>query len=380
MESNKLNPEQLYNIFQKNNLSFFTGVPDSTLKDFCSYITDSSPIDKNIIAPNEGNAIALAAGYHFATGMFGVVFLQNSGLGNCFNPLTSLTDPDVYSVPLLLFIGWRGEPGKKDEPQHVKMGMITQGTLNNLSIPYAILPDTIEEVEKIIQTAVDYMKKNNSPYAVIVKKNSFNKYSLQNKKETDYPLNREDVINLIVPLLNDSDIIVSTTGKTSRELFELRANKNQGHHRDFLTVGSMGHSSSIALGIALQKKNRAVYCFDGDGALIMHLGVLSLIGQLKPKNYRHIIFNNFAYDSVGGQPTATDTMDIPAIAKANGYKTVFSAQTEEEIKAKVIEIKEIEGPILLEIKVNKGSRKDLGRPTRTTIQNKTDFMNFIQNG
>ena len=276
---------------------------------------------------------------------------------------------------MLLLIGWRGEPEKKDEPQHVKMGKVTLDMLECLKIPYKILDDNYKE---IIKEAIGYMKTNKAPYAIVVKKGIFEEYKLQNKKQTNYEFNREDAIKTIVPLLNEDDIVVSTTGKTSRELFEFREELKQGHEKDFLTVGSMGHSSSIALGIALEKPNRNVYCFDGDGALIMHMGALSTIASLKPKNFKHIVFNNFAHDSVGGQPTSAYNIDIVQVAKANGYADAFSAETEEQIVEYIKKMKEIEGPVLLEIKVNKGARKDLGRPTTTPIQNKEDFMEFLQ--
>ena len=367
--------KEFYDILIGNGINFFTGVPDSLLKDFCAYITDNTPKKNNIIAANEGNAIALAAGHYLATGKPGLVYMQNSGLGNAINPLTSLTDKEVYSIPMLLLIGWRAEPGVKDEPQHVKMGKITLGMLETMQIPYKILNDNFEET---IKDAIIHMKNEKSPYAIVVKRNTFEKYELKDKKETNYGLNREGAMEAIIPLLEESSIIVSTTGMTSRELFELRDSNKQGHEKDFLTVGSMGHSSSIALGIAITKPDRQVYCFDGDGALIMHMGALSTIGSLKPKNFKHIIFNNFSHDSVGGQPTSADNIHIPAIAKANGYADAFSAKTKEETIKIIKKIKNIDGPILLEIKVNKGARKDLGRPTSTPIENKEDFMKFIQ--
>jgi len=370
-----ISPKNFYETLKENGIDFFTGVPDSLLKDFCAYIADNTSNEKNIIAANEGNAIALAAGYHLATGKIGLVYMQNSGLGNTVNPLTSLVDKEVYSIPMLLLIGWRGEPGVKDEPQHVKMGKTTLEILDVLRIPYKILDN---DFEKIITEAKNHFEGNKTPFAIVVRKNSFEKYELKNKKETSFELNREEALKIIVPLLNQKDIVVSTTGKTSRELFELREANKQGHEKDFLTVGSMGHSSSIALGIALEKPNRTVYCFDGDGALIMHMGVLSIIGQLKLKNFKHIVFNNFAHDSVGGQPTSSYNINIPEIAKANGYKEAFSVKTNKDIENKIKKIKESVGPVLLEIKVNKGARKDLGRPTTTPIQNKKDFMNFIQ--
>jgi len=367
--------QKFYDFLIKNNIDFFTGVPDSLLKDFCAYITDNTPEKNNIIAANEGNGIALAAGHYLATGKFGLVYMQNSGLGNTINPLTSLADQDVYSIPMLLIVGWRGEPQEKDEPQHIKMGMITLEVLESLKIPYNILND---DYEAIINKAIDYINNNKAPYAIVVRKGIFEEYKLRNKKQTNYELNREDAIKTVVSSLNEDDIVVSTTGKTSRELFEFREELKQGHENDFLTVGSMGHSSSIALGIALEKPNRTVYCFDGDGALIMHMGALSTIASLKPKNFKHIIFNNFAHDSVGGQPTAAGIIDIPEIAKANGYRAAFSAKTKEDIQESMKKIKEMEGPVLLEIKVNKGARKDLGRPTTTPIKNKEDFMKFVK--
>ena len=367
--------KKFYDCLLENEIDFFTGVPDSLLKDFCAYVTDNTDSKKNIIAANEGNAIAIASGYYLATGKYGLVYMQNSGLGNTINPLTSLADKEVYSIPMLLLIGWRAEPGVKDEPQHIKMGKVTLKLLETIGVKYEILNDNFEE---IIQKAKSHMENEKSPFAIVAKKGVFDEYKLKNKKETNYELNREDAIKLIVPLLDKDDIIVSTTGMTSRELFEMREANKEGHEKDFLTVGCMGHSSSIALGIALEKPERNVYCFDGDGALIMHMGALSVIGELKPKNFRHIIINNFAHDSVGGQPTAAYNLDIPAIARASGYTYVASSDNKNDIINQIIKIKNMDGPVLLEIKVNKGHRKDLGRPTRTPIENKEDFMGFLR--
>jgi phosphonopyruvate decarboxylase len=364
-------------ILSKEGISFFTGVPDSLLKDFCAYATDNIPPERNITVHNEGGAIALAAGHYLATQKPGLVYMQNSGQGNAINPLASLVDPDVYSIPLLLLIGWRGEPGKRDEPQHVKQGKITLGLLETLGIPHKILPDSIEEAEKIVKIAAESMRDRNAPYALVVKKGTFESYELQNKAKTNFELNREQALELIVDNLDSQDIVISTTGKTSRELFEYREKLNQSHEKDFLTVGSMGHSSQIALGIALSKPKRNVYCFDGDGATIMHMGSLAIIGQQAPKNFKHIIFNNGAHDSVGGQPTAGFNIDIPIIAKANGYEKTFRAETKEEIIESMQQLKSAEGPALLEIRVNKGARKELGRPTTTPIGNKEMFMEFL---
>lgn len=371
---NMIDCKKFYNCLIKNKIGFFAGVPDSMLKDFCSYVTDNTAGKNNIIAANEGNAIALATGYYLATGKYAMVYMQNSGLGNAINPLTSLADREIYSIPMILLIGWRAEPGVKDELQHVRMGKSILKILDSIKIPYKILDD---DFQAIIKDAKKYVDQKKCPYAIVVKKNIFDEYKSKDEIKNNYELNREQALKIILSLLNEKDITVSTTGYTSRELFELREFNKQGHEKDFLTVGSMGHSSSIALGIALEKPNRNVYCFDGDGALIMHMGALSVIGQLKPKNFKHIVFNNFAHDSVGGQPTASSNIDIPAIAKANGYVDAFSAETKDEIIDKFNQIKNMNGPVLLEIKVNKGARKGLGRPTRTSIENKEDFMEFI---
>ena len=372
-----LSPQKIYGLFLQHQLEFFTGVPDSLLKDFCAYVADNTPLEKNIITANEGNAIALAAGYHLATGKIGVVYLQNSGWGNCVNPLTSLVDPQVYSIPLLLLIGWRGEPGKKDEPQHKKMGKVMLETIKSLEIPYSILPETMAEAEKVVEEAIGYATTHSAPYAIIVREGTFESYKLQNNKQITFQLNREQAIRFVVPLLNSDDIIVSTTGKISRELFELRKELQQGHDKDFLTVGSMGHASSIALGIVLQKPGRMVYCFDGDGAVIMHMGAFATIGKLQPRNFKHIIFNNFAHDSVGGQPTAADVVEFRSIAQSCGYRASFLAETADQITECMKKIKIMEGPVLLEIRCNKGARENLGRPTRTPPENKQDFMRYM---
>jgi phosphonopyruvate decarboxylase len=370
-----IKPQEFYSLLKQHDISFFSGVPDSLLKHFCAYVTDNTDADRHIIAANEGNAVALAAGYHLATGKIGCVYMQNSGQGNAANPLISLTDPDVYSIPLLLLIGWRGTPGIHDEPQHVKQGKITKAFLDTLGIPSSLLKE--EDLGSIIESAVYYMKNKQAPYGIIVPKGIFDSYELKTKETSDYPLTREQAIKLIVDKLHKEDIIVSTTGKTSRELFEYREELKQGHKRDFLTVGSMGHSSSIALGIALRKGDRSVYCLDGDGALIMHMGSMGIIGSSSAANFKHIVLNNGSHESVGGQPTVGFKIDIPALARACGYETTITASTESEVKDSFSILKVATGPALLEIKVKKGARSDLGRPTTTPQQNKKNFMEFV---
>lgn len=373
-----INVEKLYNVLIDNDVDFFTGVPDSLLQDVCAFITDNTPKERNVITANEGSAVGLASGYYMSTRKIPLVYMQNSGLGNAVNPLLSLADEKVYSLPILLMIGWRGEPGTKDEPQHKKQGEVTLDLLDAMQIPYVILDS--EEVVAVAQinNIVQSIKKIGIPHAIVIRKGIFNKYTLKNKQENDYMVSREAAMNLVVDCLHDSDIVVSTTGKLSRELFEYRDSKGHGHERDFLTVGSMGHSSSIALGIAISNKNRTVFCFDGDGAFIMHMGAITNIGNLAPKNYRHIIFNNGSHESVGGQPTLGFDLDIPAIAKACGYSHAIVAETKDEIVNAMEAMAHIDGPSILEIKVRIDSRDNLGRPTTTPIENKLSFMNYIK--
>lgn len=363
-------------------IDFFAGVPDSLLKNICAYITDTLPREQNIIAANEGGAMGIAAGYHLATGRIPVVYMQNSGEGNIINPLASLTDKEVYNIPVLLLIGWRGRPGVHDEPQHVKQGKVTTGLLNTMGINYTVLSKDEEAAAKQVKVAVDYMQKTNECYALVIEKDTFDAYVLQNKVDSGLTLSREDAIETVVEALPQNAAVVSTTGMISRELFEIRERKGQGHAHDFLTVGSMGHASQIALGIALQQPQRPVFCFDGDGATIMHMGNMAITASMMPKNYVHVVFNNGAHDSVGGQPTVGLSIDLPAIAKAVGYPQTYSVSTKEELGVALASITNnlspiTQGPILLEIKVKKGNRKDLGRPTTTPIQNKEALMKFL---
>ncbi|MES2409253.1 MAG: phosphonopyruvate decarboxylase [Patescibacteria group bacterium] len=375
-----VSPKSFFEALTENNIEFFAGVPDSLLKDFCGFVNDNVSEDKHIIAANEGNAVALAMGYYLASKKIGLVYLQNSGLGNTLNPLVSLADPEIYSVPILLLVGWRGEEGVPDEPQHKKQGKITLSMLEVMGVPYKILPDNDDEAKVAVQEAYKIMMENSAPYALVVKSGTFSNYEGSKKNiSSDITLSREDALKSVIELISRDAVVVGTTGKLSRELFELRVKNSDTHDRDFLTVGGMGHASSIALGIAIAKPTKKVYCFDGDGASIMHLGAYGTAGKVAPKNFIHIVFNNKVHDSVGGQPTAASVMDFGSIAKASNYKHIFCSKTEDDIKINFKEIEKLEGPILMEILVTPGARKDLGRPTRTPLENKNDFMNFLNN-
>ena len=374
-----IRPSFFYNLLSEYGIEFYAGVPDSLLKNLCAYITDNADKKNNIIAANEGGAIGLAAGYHLATGGIPVVYMQNSGLGNTINPLLSLTDKEVYNMPVLLVIGWRGEPNVHDEPQHIKQGKVTIPLLDCMGIRNEIIADNENDLQAQIANAVNYMKTTNEVFALVVKKGTFDSYKLKNNRQYDYALEREEAIQMVAASMDKKAVVVSTTGKISRELFEYRENSEHAHHRDFLTVGSMGHASQIALGIALNKPDRNIYCFDGDGAVIMHMGSMGIVGEMAPKNFFHIVFNNGAHDSVGGQPTIGLNIDIPNIAACCGYKKVISVEKREELQEILTSLAANEGPVLLEIKVKKGSRDNLGRPTTTPIENKTALMDFIQN-
>ena len=338
-------PEFFVNTLKEHGIDFYAGVPDSLLKNICAYITDNLPAEQNIIAANEGGAMGIAAGYHLATAKVPVVYMQNSGEGNIINPLVSLTDKEVYNIPVLLVIGWRGCPGVKDEPQHVKQGKITTGLLNVMGINYAILSKDEVEAAKQIKIAVDYMKATNECYALVIEKDTFDSYKLQNVDMNDFTMTREEAIQKVAANIEDTSCIVSTTGMISRELFEARTAWNQGHERDFLTVGAMGHASQIALGIALQKPKRKVYCFDGDGASLMHMGNMAITASMNCKNYVHVVFNNGAHDSVGGQPTVGLKIDLCSVAKAVGYRATYSVDTMEQLDAILPEVRNTVGPV-----------------------------------
>lgn len=372
-------PEFFVNTLKENGIDFYVGVPDSLLKNVCAYITDSLPARQNIIAANEGGAIGIAAGYHLATGKVPVVYMQNSGEGNIINPLASLTDKEVYHIPILLVIGWRGRPGVHDEPQHVKQGKVTTGLLNTMGINYTILSKDEDGVAKQIKKAVEFMNTTNECYALVIEKDTFDTYQLQNAEDNHFTISREEAIRTVASSIEEDACIVSTTGMISRELFEARTFWHQGHERDFLTVGSMGHASQIALGIALQKPFRRVYCFDGDGACIMHMGNMAITASMGCENFVHVVFNNGAHDSVGGQPTVGLKIDLCGVAKAMGYKGTYSVCTMQELEEVLSNLKSEKGPVLLQICVKKGNRKNLGRPTTTPIQNKEALMTFLQN-
>ncbi|MCA0251223.1 MAG: phosphonopyruvate decarboxylase [Actinobacteria bacterium] len=364
-----IDPVAFHTRLGEQGIDLFAGVPDSLLQDLCACIEDRSPREKNLITANEGNAVGVACGYHIATGNYAAVYLQNSGLGNTVNPLLSLAHPEVYSVPMLLIIGWRGEPGVKDEPQHVAQGRLTLPTLDTLEVPYQVLDP--EQWEAQVDHAVEQLRSADAPVALIVRKGTFSKYAAA-ERPSDLPLNREAALEAVIEAIGPEAFVVSTTGKTSREVFEIRERRGEGHAHDFLTVGGMGHAASIAAGVCLGT-DQTVYCIDGDGGFLMHLGSIPVIAQRARENFRYLMINNGAHESVGGQPTVAFDIDTAGLLTAAGFEQVEVVRDAEQVPAAVERLARTPKAALV-IEVAQGSRPDLGRPTIAPSANKTDMM------
>lgn len=358
---------------------FYTGVPDSQLKALCNYLMSTYGIDPkhHLIAANEGNCAALAAGYHLATGRVPVVYMQNSGEGNIINPVASLLNDKVYAIPVIFVVGWRGEPGIHDEPQHIYQGEVTVKLLEDMDIRTFVVGKETEAGElKAAMEGFDRVLKEGKQAALIIRKGAL-EYSGKVEYKNQYTMKREEIIEHIVKVSGE-DPIISTTGKASRELFEIREAKGQPHKYDFLTVGSMGHSSSIALGVAINKPGSRVWCIDGDGAMLMHMGAMAVMGANGPDNLIHIIINNGAHETVGGMPTVAGAVDVVGIAKACGYKNAVSVDDPEGLDRELTAAKERNGLSLIEVRCSIGARDDLGRPTTTALENKQGFMDYLK--
>ncbi len=357
---------------------FYTGVPDSQLKALCNYLMNTYGIDPkhHIIAANEGNCTALAAGYHLATGKVPVVYMQNSGEGNIINPVASLLNDKVYAIPMVFIVGWRGEPGVHDEPQHIYQGEVTVKLLEDMDIKtFVIGKETTEEELTSVMSDFKKVLAKGKDVAFVIRKGALS-YDGNVEYKNDNVMVREDIIKHIIAVSGE-DPIVSTTGKASRELFEARVANGQSHKYDFLTVGSMGHSSSIALGVALNKPEKKIWCIDGDGAVLMHMGSMAVLGSNAPKNLVHVVINNGAHETVGGMPTVAGKIDLVAIAKACGYPNAVSVDSFEKLDSELKAAKERNELCLIEVKCSIGAREDLGRPTTTAIENKVNFMDFL---
>lgn len=360
-------------------IDFYTGVPDSQLKGLCDTLYATYGVKgRHIVAANEGNAIGLCAGHYLATGRPALCYMQNSGLGNAVNPLASLMDGQVYAMPCLLVIGWRGEPGVKDEPQHVKQGQVTLGQLELLDVPYMVLDKVMTDAA--FDAAFAELRGHLSAgrtAAIVVRKGALT-CSLKPDYTNANEMTREEAVGVIARLAGRRDVFVSTTGKLSRELFEMREAERMGHERDFLTVGSMGHASMIALGIAMEQPTRRVWCLDGDGAALMHLGAMAVIGQRQPENLVHVVINNGAHETVGGMPVCEGGMNLCAMAMAAGYRSVCSVDSPETLLRAVDGAMAFGGLSFIEVRCASGARADLGRPTTTPQENRDALMKFLQ--
>lgn len=358
-------------------LDFYAGVPDSLLKPLCFYLADHGG-DNHVVAANEGGAVALACGYHLATGKLPLVYLQNSGQGNTVNSLLSLADPEVYSIPLLMLIGWRGEPGTKDEPQHVKQGKVTLALLEAMDVPYRVLETGPDAARRSLTELVTIATAEQRPVALMIRKDTFEPYKATGGQAApEFEMTREHAIGAVIEALDENDAVISTTGKISRELYEHRDRTGLGHQRDFLTVGAMGHASQIAMGIALAQPDRQVICLDGDGAMLMHMGAAAIVGAAKLANFKHVILNNGVHDSVGGMATAGLRVSFTEIVKGCGYTEGWRVERRDDMSKKLAQLRSVRGPAMLEIMVRQGARSDLGRPQTSPIENKTAFKKFL---
>ena len=358
---------------------FYTGVPDSQLKALCNYLMSAYGIDPahHVIAANEGNCAGLAAGYHLATGKVPVVYMQNSGEGNIINPVASLLHGKVYAIPMVFIVGWRGEPGVHDEPQHVYQGEVTLRLLEDMQIPaFVIGPDTTDDEVEAAMAGFRPLLAEGRQVAFVVRKGSLS-FEGKVRYENGCAMPREEILRHVLSF-SETDPVVSTTGKASRELFELRAAAGQGHGMDFLTVGSMGHCSSIALGVALNRPETRVWCVDGDGAALMHMGALAVIGSIALRNLVHVVINNGAHETVGGMPTVASRMDLSGVARACGYPSAVRVETFEELDRALDAARRSDTLCMIEVSSSIGARADLGRPTTTPQENKRAFMEYLQ--
>lgn len=370
-----LQPEQFLGLLERNGVRFFCGVPDSLLREFLLVLQQKRNDGAHVICCNEGAAVGLASGIHMGSGAIPLVYMQNSGLGNAINPLTSLAHQGVYGIPMILLIGWRGEPGVSDEPQHTPMGSSTCDLLQSVGIPYTVLDARTESLEAMVADVCNLAKTNSHPYAILCKKGTFARAAESIDSSSPYELSREQAIQKILDASAATDIVVATTGQAGRELLELRGGNLKS---DFMNVGAMGHTSQIALGLALSNKQRRVVCIDGDGSVLMHMGGLATIGGANCQNLRHIVLNNGAHDSVGGQPTAGFAIDLPSIARSCGYKSAARCETGADLVSLLPDFLLAEGPTLLEIRVHTGCRDDLARPPKDMQKTRRDFMENLK--
>ena len=371
-----VNQEQLFKSLEEHGIDFFTGVPDSLLNDFCLYLCHHYNNDRHVMAANEGNAIAIAAGHYLATGKISVIYMQNSGIGNATNPLLSLAHETVYGIPMILVIGWRGDPTIKDHAQHKKQGELTPVLMKDMDIPYEILDDDETVIEKFKWAALK-AKEISSPVALIAKKGILT----QKEKHQEYPdstlMNREKAISAVIDIFGSNAIYLATTGRATRELHEQLKLHGIAQGHEFLNVGSMGHVSSVALGMAIAQPDKKIVVFDGDAAAVMHMGSLATIGRYQPKNLIHIVLNNGVNESVGGQPSAGQVINLTSIAKACGYATSIYVEKSKDLKTVIDMLSESGMPVFIDIHVRQGIRQDMPKLGIDHHQHIHDLMSLM---
>lgn len=373
-----LDPVAVYQLLRGMGVAFFTGVPDSLLKNFCAFLSDQVSDEEHVTAANEGGAVGLAAGHYLSTGRPALVYLQNSGQGNAVNPLLSICDPEIYGIPMVLLVGWRGEPGRPDEPQHVKQGRVMNAVFDAMEIPHEVLDTDPGKVEDQLRRMLDIAISRKQPVALTVRKGTFSQYEGAVSKGAKELMRREAAIEAVLESLPPTSAVVSTTGHISRELFSCRKRRGNGLYGDFMMVGGMGHASQVAMGIAKAQPGRPVFCFDGDGAALMHMGGMALVGQSGCANLKHIVFNNGAHGSVGGQPTLGFSVDFCEIARGCGYHDVGSAHSLKLLGDLTRYLIAADGPAFLEVKVSTQARSDLERPDRSPSENVRSVMEFLR--
>ena len=354
-------------------IELFVGVPDSLLSGLISAFESNNKIC-HLVAANEGNALALAAGYHLATNKLPLVYMQNSGFGNIINPYLSLTCKQVYQIPMIIIMGWRGCPEKNDEPQHLFQGKVQIDLLKTLDIPFVVLDENFDSKSMRVITKKAIQEKR--AVCILIKKGAFITKPLQLNAKM-LPMNRRIAISIIVKYLPENSVVIATTGKIAREAYDIMSEAGK-RHQLFMNVGAMGHCSSVALGLAIGRPEVKVICLDGDGALIMHMGALSLIGKVQCRNFYHILLNNGCHESVGGCPSAADTVDFLGVAKASSYNSSYKASSEGDMNHMIDDFFEKEGPVFLEAKISLTQGDDPSRPSESMCELKSNLQDFLQ--
>ncbi len=354
-------------------IDFFTGVPDSLLRAFCAFLSVAERPETHGIAADEGGAVALATGHYLATGRPALVYLQNSGQGHAMNPLLSICDREVYGIPMVLLVGWRGEPGRPDEPQHRKQGRVTGALFDAMEIPCEILADDSPGACAQLERMATRSRAEHQPVALLVREGTFAPFAPPRGREAP-AWGREAAIEALLERIPPAAVTVATTGHIARELYAARTRRGEGHERDFLMIGGMGHASQAALGLALARPDLPVFCFDGDGASLMHLGGMAIVGQSRCANYRHVVLNNGAHGSVGGQPTVALAIRLDRIARACGYTHAERVASADALDAAFARWVKVAGPTFLELLVSAGARADLERPAGAPADLRAAFM------